>query len=112
MGATSRTKGKRGELEVVQCFKDHGVEAHRTAPMQAGTNGYGDVAISVPGFHVESKCAGRLSIAEWQRQAALDAPPGIVPVVAWRLSRRGAWTPWHASLPLDDFAVMVRRAAA
>ena len=111
MGAMSRTKGKRGELEVVRIFKDHDIDAERSAPMQAGNNGHGDVKITVPGFHIESKMQGRICIVDWMRQVERDASPLDVPVVAWRLCSRQASTGWYANLPLNDFAVMVRRGA-
>jgi hypothetical protein len=112
MGRLSREKGKRGEREVVNVFKANGVDARRTAPMQAdGKGDDSDVALSVPGFHIESKMAARITIVEWTRQAAQESGPTRVPVVAWRLCSRGNSTPWQASLPLEDFAVLVARSA-
>lgn len=110
MSAMSRRKGVRGEQEVVRLFEDHGIAAKRTAPLQAGIRCSGaDVSLEIPGFHVETKIAGTIRILEWMRQAEREASRVDVPILAWRLSRRGDSTPWYGNLPLDDLAVLMRR---
>lgn len=109
MARMSRDKGKRGEREVVHVFKAAGIQAERTAPMQAGSTNYADIHIDVPGYHIESKMAAQIRIVEWVRQATREANPLDVPVVAWRLCARGNSTGWMATLPLEDFAVLVKR---
>lgn len=110
MGRMSREKGARAEREVVRELEAQGLTAKRTAPLQAGVRGSGaDVTLDVPGFHLEVKMHAQVRIVEWTRQAAAEASGLDVPVVVWRLCRRGNSTPWHANLPLDDFAALVRR---
>ena len=110
MGATSRRKGVRGEQAVVHIFEDAGIPAKRTAPLQAGIRGTGaDVALEIPGFHVECKMAGAVRIVEWMRQAEREAPALDVPVLAWRLCKRGNSSPWYGNLLLEDLAVLIKR---
>jgi Holliday junction resolvase len=98
MGKTSRTKGARGELEVVHLAVASGLEAQRTAALQAGrVPGHPDVALMHhPGYHIEVKRDERLSVDAMLRQAEGDAPPGRVPLLAYR--RNGQ--PWRGVLPL------------
>ena len=108
MGAMSRHKGARGELEVVRELQARGIDARRTAPMQAGgSRGDADV-LSLPGVHIEVKRQERLCLDQWSRQAEADAPAGAMPVVAYRRSRE----PWRVALLLDDFLDLLQKARA
>ena len=49
----SRTKGKRGELEVAHLLKKYGYDARRGQQF-AGINGDADV-VGLPGIHLEIK---------------------------------------------------------
>lgn len=107
MGRASREKGKRGEREVVAVFRDAGLEARRTAPMQAQEGApEADVAVNVAGQHIEVKRVNRIRMLEWSRQAERAAGPGIVPAVAYRPDGE----PWRVSLPLEDYAQLLKRA--
>ena len=109
MGAMSRRKGKRGELEVVAIAKAIGfARAERTAPMQAGhgSSEHGDVGGIRP-LYIEVKCHARVPVNRYAREV-LDGPerPGMVRVLAWRDNR----TEWRATVPLDDLLKLVAMA--
>ena len=104
MSAMQRRKGKVGELELCQALAVLGHDAYRTAPMQAGGVGWGDIAVpSMPSLHFEVKRQERLMIPQWVRQAEADASMGRIPVVAFRQSRE----PWRVVLRLDHFVELV-----
>ncbi len=103
MGAGSRRKGIRGEAEVARALRAAGLAVR-------GLEASGDhLALAAGGLvlHVEVKRAERARLVEWSRKAETEAPPGAVPVVAWRPSRE----PWRATLLLDDLLALVRAAA-
>lgn len=103
MGRMSREKGARGEREVVALARTAGLEADRTAPLQAGrVPGAPDVLIRAwPELHVEVKRDERMSVDAMVRQSVAEAAqfPGEqrVPLVAWR--RNGGL--WRLDAPLD-----------
>lgn len=102
MSKLSREKGKRGEREIVNLAKAAGIDAERTAPMQAGELVSVHSDVSFPAFrqlHLEVKRDERMSVDAMIRQAEADADECKVPVVLFR--RNGK--PWHAVLPLDNF---------
>lgn len=102
-GASARNKGKGGELEVVHVFRDAGVEAERSAPMQAGNNGHGDIACALPGLFIEAKRQERLEIPAWLRKLQADCPEGRTPVLAFRQNRDS----WRAVVPLEWLAQLL-----
>lgn len=57
-----------------------------------------------PGFHVECKRVERLNVHAAMAQAAADAPPGSVPMVAMR--RSGG--PWLGVIDLDVLLALIR----
>lgn len=97
MGKPSRDKGKRGENDVVEIFRDAGAKgAKRTAVLQAGTRHFGveadaDVWVA-DGLHIEVKRQETLRISEWLRQLDRDCPGGAEGILAYRRSRE----PWCA----------------
>ncbi len=99
MGKASRTKGVAGEREVARIYEDAGLTVR-------GLEGSGDHLVlgGVVTLHSETKRQERLQIPAWIKQAASEAPPGTVPVVAFR-QNRGEW--W-ACLPLERLATIVR----
>lgn len=103
----SRTKGANAEREVVSIARDHGLQAQRTAPLQAAQGHTdADVALNVDGFHLEVRRRERVLIDAWCAQTEL-ASGTDVPCVVWRKSRQ----PWRVALPLADFLDLVRRAS-
>ena len=100
MGAKSRNKGKRGELEAI-----HALEALLGLPLSRehgqSANGGHDCTIPLSGGMVVAlevkRCETEVH-SEWWTQAVLSAArvPGGVPVVVWRRSRQ----PWRVRVPL------------
>ena len=93
----SRSKGKRGELELAAILREYGFDARR-GQQYCGTSGDADV-VGLPGCHIECKRVERLNIDDAMEQAVRDARPGEVPVVMHR--RNGK--PWMATMLLKDF---------
>lgn len=101
MGNMERRKGARGELEVAKIFRAVGFDCDRT-PNSGGLRVKGDLAGSVPAM-VEVKYQETLRLPLWLRQARDEAPPGVVPVVAFR--QNGG--EWYAALPLEALAALM-----
>jgi Holliday junction resolvase len=98
VGRLSREKGARGEREVAAIYREHGFDAWREAPLQAGGRG-ADVGLNVPGLHIEVKRDEKLSIWKALDQVCRDAPAGAIRAVHFRRNRSG----WNVALPLEDF---------
>lgn len=96
MGAKSRNKGKRGELEVAAFLSKHGFEATRNA--RNGVDEAEDIAHTIPGLWIEVKRTERLQLDEAFRQAE-KACGGNVPVVVHRKNNQE----WRVTLPLTEF---------
>jgi Holliday junction resolvase len=101
MSRAERDKGSRGELEVAAIFRSHGFDCDRT-PNSGGLRIRGDLYGTVPA-HVEVKRQETLRLPLWLRQAAAEAEPGTMPVVAFR-QNHGAW---YAALPLHRLAELL-----
>ncbi len=97
-----RSKGGRGEREVVELLKAKGwTEAHRNF----ASGGYGGADIvNVPGYAFEVKFHERTSIWPWIEQVKEAASPTETPIVAFRRSR----SEWMACLPLEDLLALMR----
>jgi hypothetical protein len=97
MGAKSKRKGKRGELEAAaelrQLFR---VEARRGRQYQ-GCDDAPDVRTEIAGVHFEVKRTEVLRLHEALDQAITDAGENV-PVVLHRANNR----PWLAIVRLDD----------
>ena len=97
MGARSRRKGKRGELEAAaEIRRLFRVEARRGRQYQ-GTDESPDVLAAIPEVHFEVKRVEALRLYESLAQATEDAGDSV-PVVLHRANRR----PWVAIVLLDD----------
>lgn len=112
MGAFSRGKGARAEVDVVNYLREHGYPDARRYLAGDGRQP-GDVD-GVPGVSIEVKNQERHSLAEWLDQAIAEAGTNL-PVVAFK--RRGKVNPgdWYAVLRFSDFVELIgdndRRAA-
>ena len=98
----SKAKGKRGELELCQYLRDHGVAARR-GQQYSGTETSADVVTDIAGLHVECKRVERLIVYEFMEQAKRDAGRNT-PVVMHRQNDQE----WLAILRLDDFLKLVK----
>ena len=97
MGAKSRRKGCRGELEAAaELGRLFQVEAHRGRQYQ-GCQEAPDVRAAIPGVHFEVKRVEALRLYSALEQAAEDAGENA-PVVLHRANQK----PWVAIVRLDD----------
>ena len=79
----SRTKGKRGELELAQLLRSQVYLCARRGQQYSGVNGDADV-IGVKGIHIEVKRQEKVFDEKWMKQAEDDARKGEIPVVIYR----------------------------
>lgn len=93
----SRAKGVKGELELAEFLRDHGIHARRGQQFAGGSDSP-DVVSSLTSVHLECKRVEAGNPYLWLDQATRDAGHKI-PVVAHRRSRRQ----WVVILNLDDF---------
>lgn len=93
----SRSKGKRGELELAKELRKYGFDTRR-GQQYCGANGDADV-VGLPGMHIECKRVERLNVENAMRQAEADAKKGEIPVVMHRANREE----WKVTMRLDDF---------
>lgn len=72
MGKFSRDKGKRGELYVVDKFKEYGYKCRRTAQYKGNTGQAQDVE-GIDYIHVEVKFVERFNVYNAMEQAIRDS---------------------------------------
>jgi hypothetical protein len=97
MGAKSRRKGVRGELEAAaELRRLFGTEARRGHQFQ-GSDESPDVLADIPKVHFEVKRTEALRLYDALGQAIGDAGENV-PVVLYRANRK----PWVAIVELDD----------
>lgn len=93
----SRTKGKKGELELANLLKKHGYETRRSV-QYCGANGDADV-VGLDGIHIECKRVERLNIDDAMAQAVEDAREGEMPAVFHRKNRKG----WLVTMRFEEW---------
>lgn len=93
----SRSKGKRGELEIAHLFQNHGFGARRGQQF-SGLQGDADV-VGVPYLHLEVKRTEKLNLDKAMEQSQRDAREGEIPTVVHRKDRQE----WRITLTLEDF---------
>ncbi len=98
----SKSKGKRGELDLVHSLRDAGFpDVKRSVQYCGKATGTADL-VGLPGVHVEAKNVERLNIwsalAQSKRDAEADGN-GDIPAVFFKRNRSG----WYVALPLLDF---------
>jgi hypothetical protein len=98
VSARERSKGARGEREIVDLLREHGWPNARRTHDGRDQAGRGDIAHGPAGCHIEVKRQERLNVPAAVAQATADADPLNVPIVVHRPSR----APWMATLPLDE----------
>ena len=96
----SRSKGKRGELELSRALRGYGFETRR-GQQYCGANGDADVT-GLPGIHIECKRVEHLNLYDAVAQSARDAPEGELPAVFHRKNH----CPWLVTMLLPDWAAL------
>lgn len=97
----SRSKGKRGELEIAAYLRARGHEARRGQQFSGGTDSP-DVVSSISGVHLEVKRVEAGNPYNWLAQAIRDARQKM-PVVVHKRNRQD----WIAIVRLDDLMTLI-----
>ena len=105
MAVNGKRKGKNGELELSQKFKEYGYNTRRSVQYNGKADeGEADL-LGLPGIHVECKRTERLNIYDAVDQAKRDSTgKNQIPVVFHRKNHYE----WLAIMPLDDFMKLYR----
>jgi len=106
-GRAARDKGKRGEREVAERFREAGFEGARRAVQYNGRPGTVADVMGVPLLHIEVKRVEREAVRKWVAQAIQDAEAGgegKIPVVCHRKSGEE----WLITMKLDDFIEILK----
>ncbi len=98
MGKLSRDKGKRGEREVVDLFKKHGLDAHRGQQFK-GTKDSPDVVTEVEDMYVEVKRRQQFNLYKTLEKADEEKPEGTNSVVFHRKDKEK----WLVTMDADEF---------
>lgn len=98
----SKSKGKRGELDLVHSLRDAGFpDVKRSVQYCGKATGTADL-VGLPGVHVEAKNVERLNIwsalAQSKRDSETDGN-GDIPAVFFKRNHTG----WYVAVPLPDF---------
>ena len=97
----SRSKGKKGELELAKKLRDYGYDCRR-GQQYCGANGDADV-VGLPGIHIECKRVERLDLYGAMAQAIADSK-GKMPVVMHRKNH----CHWLVTMRLADWIEIYR----
>jgi hypothetical protein len=106
MGRASRSKGKRGEREVVKRFIAAGVPCRRRWEEQSKPGGQenGDLAIGeAEEVYAEVRHQEVLRIPAWLREVEEKAK-GRPRALIFRRNRED----WHVAVPLDDYIELLK----
>lgn len=96
----SKSKGKRGELDIVHSLRDAGFSEVRRTAQYCGNTGDAPDVEGLPGIHIEVKRVERLNLKKAYEQAVNDSKnSGNMPVIFHRQSHQ----PWMVTLSLEDF---------
>ena len=85
MSASERRKGAQYEREVATRLRRVlGVDALRSAPLQAGRADAAPDIQSISGLWIEAKRRRKIAVASWMDKAREECPEAEVPVVVMR----------------------------
>lgn len=106
----SRSKGKVGERQLRDVFREAGFLKCRRGQQFSGEQGNPDVVIpEIPSIHLEAKYCQNTALYDWMTQAVNDSNGGGIvesklPVVCHRKKH----SPWLAILRIEDFIQLLR----
>lgn len=98
----SKSKGKRGELELAELLRHAGHANARRSAQYCGNTGDAPDITGVDGLHIECKRAEQVRDEVFLQQAERDARKGDIPVVMYR--RNGE--KWKVNLRLEQFMLI------
>jgi Holliday junction resolvase len=102
-GGTSRSKGARGEVELVTLLRENGWP-HARRNFGSGSSGGNDLVGGPADVAFECKRTERLRLHEAYAQLLAAARPTDLPVLAHR--RNGG--EWLATVPLDELLALLK----
>lgn len=101
----SRSKGKRGELELAHALEAKGYDCRRGQQFKGG--GDSPDVVGLPGIHIECKRVERLNVQDALDQAEKDCDrEHAIPAVFHRRNRE----PWKVTMSFDDWCFLYRLA--
>ena len=103
MAINSKSKGKRGELELSRKLKEYGYNCRRTAQYCGNTGDASDV-VGLPKIHIECKRNEKLNVYDAMSQSIHDAKDGESPTVMWRKNN----CEWLVTMRLSDWIEMYK----
>jgi Holliday junction resolvase len=98
----SKTKGNRGEWELLHRLEELGISAKRNDQRYIG--GVDNADIDIYGAHIEVKRTEHLRLHEAMRQAVHDANGKAMPCVMSRRDREG----WLVTMNLSDWSALYK----
>lgn len=103
MALNSRSKGKRGELELAKFLSDFGFEASRGQQFKGGTDSPDVICEALSPFHIECKRVEAGNLYTWLEQATRDSGAKI-PIVMHRRNDKK----WVAILELEHLLKVIK----
>lgn len=100
----SNTKGKVGELELVNKFKSYGFKDAMRSQQFCGANGDADV-IGMPDIHIECKRVEKLNVDKAIEQCFKDKREEDLGVVAHRKNNKD----WLVTMKFDEWMELYKR---
>jgi len=100
----SNKKGKVGEREVANIFKDYGFDGARRSQQYAGINHDADV-VGLPNMHVEVKRVEQLNIDNAMKQVFEDKRDEELGMVVHRKNRKD----WKVTMDLGEWMEIYKR---
>lgn len=98
----SKSKGKRGELELAELLRHAGHADARRSAQYCGNTGDAPDITGVDGLHIECKRTEQVRDEVFLQQAERDARKGEIPVVMYRRNHEE----WKANLRLELFMLI------
>lgn len=95
----SKSKGKRGELDLVEQLRTAGYANARRTAQYCGNTGDAPDITGIDGLHIECKRREQIQDEVFLQQAEKEAKKGLIPIVMYRRSREQ----WKVCLRLNVF---------